>query len=226
MPRRHRLAMRIAFVTVSAATLYVGAAAGVAPAWAHVHVSSDNPVRGNMAIVTFEVPNESPTGAPTTALSVALPGVAVAGTETVPGWTAKLDRDAASGAVRSVTWTAVPNGGIPADQFALFRISLKLPDSDTVTFPATQTYADGSVVKWDEPPLPGGAEPEHPAPRLPLVAGPRGPLSHHMPAAIAPTDSAARQANSSPDNTARLLGGCALLVAALGVGIALLRRRA
>ncbi|EUA56776.1 hypothetical protein I553_8830 [Mycobacterium xenopi 4042] len=56
--------MRIAFVTVSAATLYVGAAAGVAPAWAHVHVSSDNPVRGNMAIVTFEVPNESPTGAP------------------------------------------------------------------------------------------------------------------------------------------------------------------
>ncbi|EUA43729.1 hypothetical protein I552_8476 [Mycobacterium xenopi 3993] len=168
------MAMRIAFVTVSAATLYVGAAAGVAPAWAHVHVSSDNPVRGNMAIVTFEVPNESPTGAPTTALSVALPGVAVAGTETVPGWTAKLDRDAASGAVRSVTWTAVPNGGIPADQFALFRISLKLPDSDTVTFPATQTYADGSVVKWDEPPLPGGAEPEHPAPRLPLVAGPRG----------------------------------------------------
>ncbi|EUA56775.1 hypothetical protein I553_8829 [Mycobacterium xenopi 4042] len=89
----------------------------------------------------------------------------------MPGWTAKLDRDAASGAVRSVTWTAVPNGGIPADQFALFRISLKLPDSDTVTFPATQTYADGSVVKWDEPPLPGGAEPEHPAPGCPSSPG-------------------------------------------------------
>jgi len=225
MPRRHSLAMRVALVTVSAATLYVGAVAGVAPAWAHVHATCDNPVRGSMAIVTFEVPNESPTGAPTTALSVALPGVAAARTETVPGWTAKLERDAASGVVRSVTWTAAPNGGIPADQFALFRISLRLPDSDTVAFPATQTYADGSVVKWDEPPLPGGAEPERPAPRLTLAAGPGGPLEHHMPAAVAPTDPAARRANSSADNTARLLGGCALLVAALGVAIALLRRR-
>jgi uncharacterized protein YcnI len=226
MPRQHRLAIRSMLVTGSAATLYVGAATGLAPAWAHVHVSSDNPVRGNVAIVTFEVPNESPTGAPTTALSIALPGVAAAHTETMPGWTAKLDRDAASGTLRSVTWTAAPNGGIPAAQFALFRISLKLPDSDTVTFPTTQTYADGSVVKWDEPALPGGAEPEHPAPRLTLTAGPMGPLEHQMPAAAAPTDAAARQTDRSPDNTARLLGGSALLVAALGVGIALVRRRA
>ncbi len=114
-------------------------------------------MRGATAIVTFQVPNESNTGAATTALTVTLPNVASARTETIPGWTAKLDRDAASGSVRSVTWTAAPNGGIGVDQFALFRISVQLPDTDTVSFPATQTYSDGTVVKWDQPPLPGGA---------------------------------------------------------------------
>ncbi|ORB13746.1 nuclear export factor GLE1 [Mycobacterium noviomagense] len=200
----------------TAATLYVASAA---PAWAHIHASSDNPVRGSMAVVTFEVPNESPTGAATTAVTIALPAGTSARTETMPGWTAKADRDAASGTVRSVTWTAAANGGIPADQFGLFRISLKLPDSDAATFPATQTYADGSVVRWDEPPLPGAGEPEHPAPRLTLAVGPPGP-----PAAA--QEPAVRQTSSSADNTARLLGGAALLVAALGVGMALARRRA
>ncbi|HZU49842.1 MAG TPA: YcnI family protein [Mycobacterium sp.] len=205
-------------LTATAATLFVGAAVGIAPAGAHVHASSDNPVRGGMAIVTFQVPNESPTGAATTAVSITLPTGSSARTETLPGWTATLDRDAASGTVRSVTWTAAENGGIPPDQFGLFRISLKLPDSDAVTFPATQTYADGSVVRWDEPPLPGAAEPEHPAPRLTLVAGrPAPPLAAQEPTA--------RQPKGSPDNTARLLAGGALLVAALGVGMALPRRR-
>ncbi len=142
----------------------LGSVAWSPMASAHVHAGSDNPVRGAMAVVTFEVPNESNTGAATTALTVALPNVAAAHTETMPGWTARLDRDAASGTVRSVTWTAAAGGGIGPDQFALFRLSVKLPDADTVSFPATQTYADGTVVKWDQPPLPDGGEPEHPAP--------------------------------------------------------------
>jgi len=54
--------------------------------------------------------------------------------ETQPGWSAKLDRDPASGIVHSVTWTAAPHGGIPVDQFGLFQISVKLPDTDTVSF--------------------------------------------------------------------------------------------
>ncbi|WP_082974740.1 YcnI family protein [Mycobacterium sp. 1245805.9] len=187
-------------------------------AWAHVHASSDNPVRGAMAIVTFQVPNESNTGAATTALTVSLPNVAAASTETLPGWTARLDRDATAGTVRSVTWTAAPNAGIAPDQFALFRVSVQLPDSDTVSFPATQTYSDGSVVKWDQPPLAGGGEPEHPAPALALSAAAGAPHEHHHPAAAAqPTSS---------DTTARVLGGAALALAALGVGIALFRRRA
>ena len=45
----------------------------------------------------------------------------------MPGWTASLERDAAAGTVRSVTWTADPKVGISSDQFALFRVSVKLP---------------------------------------------------------------------------------------------------
>lgn len=222
MSRPHRRVPRVLTPLAAAAALYAGSAVGIPSAWAHVHASSDNPVRGATAIVTFKVPNESNTGAATTGLTVTLPGVGSASTEAMPGWSAKLDRDAASGTVRSVTWTAAPNGGIGADQFALFRVSVQLPDAGTVSFPATQTYADGSVVRWDQPPLPGGGEPEHPAPALTLAGAAGAPHAHHPPPA-APGDQAAAPAGA--DNTARLLGGAALVVGALGVAIALIRRR-
>jgi uncharacterized protein YcnI len=214
---------RVLISVAAAAALYVGAVGATPPAWAHVHASSDNAIRGAMAIVTFQVPNESDKGAATTALTVALPDVASARTEAIPGWTAKLDRDAASGTVHAVTWTAAPNGGIGVDQFALFRISVKLPDTDAVSFPATQTYADGSVVKWDQPPLPDGGEPEHPVPTLTLAAGPAAPHEHHH--SGMPTDHAGAPASPSADSIARVLGGAALVVAALGIVLVLVRRR-
>jgi uncharacterized protein YcnI len=215
---------RVLIAGAATVTLYLPA--GTALAWGHVHASSDNTVRGGTAIITFQVPNESNTGAATTALTVTLPDVKSASTESMPGWTAKLDRDAASGTVRSVTWTAAPNGGIQADQFALFRISVQLPDADTVSFPATQTYSDGSTVKWDQPPLPGGGEPERPAPRLTLAAGPAGPHEHHPPPG-APADRSApsEQSKAPADNTARVLGGAALIVGAMGICFALVRQR-
>jgi uncharacterized protein YcnI len=225
MSFQDRLISRVLIAVAAAVALYVAAVGTIAPASAHVHASSDNAVRGATAIVTFQVPNESDKGAATTALTVTLPNVASAQTETMPGWTARLDRDVASGTVGSVTWTAAPNGGIGADQFALFRISVQLPNTDSVSFPATQTYSDGSIVKWDQPPLPGGGEPEHPAPMLTLATGPMAPHEHH-PSSGAPSDHApAPQPSKSPDNTARLLGGAALIVAALGICLALIRRR-
>ena len=210
---------RILVAGVATTGLYLGSAAGSPPASAHVHASSDNAVRGGTAIVTFQVPNESTTGAITTAVTVTLPNVASARTETLPGWIAKLDRDTGSGTVRSVTWTAASDAGIGVDQFGLFRISVQLPDTDTVSFPATQTYSDGSLVKWDQPPLPGGGEPDHPAPMLTLTAGSMGPHEHH------PSSGAPALPSKTHDNTARVLGGAALVVAALGICFALVRRR-
>jgi uncharacterized protein YcnI len=207
------------------AAMSVGLLAGAAPAWAHVHADADNPTPGSDSVITFRVPNKSEKGSLTTQLSVALPDVASASTEAVPGWTAGLDRDTAAGTVRSVTWTAAPGTGIAPDQFALFRISVKLPDTPTVSLPATQTYSDGTVVKWDPPTPPGGAEPEHPAPEIALtgakaVAGD----DHPMPAA---QTTAAQPAAAQPaaDNTARWLPGSALAVAAVAVVTALLVRR-
>jgi uncharacterized protein YcnI len=197
---------------------------GAAPAWAHVEVHADNPVPGSTSILNFEVPNESETGALTTQFSVVFPNVASASTELMPGWTAKLDRDAKSGTVRSVTWTAAPTVGIAPDQFALFRVDVTLPQSATVSFPATQTYSDGTVVAWNQPPLPGGGEPEHPAPELTLSAGQPASPSPTAAPAQAPA-AAAAQAPSSADNTARWLAGGALIVAAVGVALAVLARR-
>jgi uncharacterized protein YcnI len=205
----------------------VGSVAGVAPARAHVHAMSAGAVRGSVAIVTFEVPNESEAGSATTELTVRLPDVASARTETKPGWTARLDRDAAAGTVRSVSWTADAKAGIGADEFGLFRISMKLPDTDTVRFPAAQRYADGTVMHWDQPPLPDGGEPEHPAATLALAAGPAAPPEHHTPPSVsAQAGPAAESADTrSTDNPARLFAGVALLVAALGVTIAVVRGR-
>jgi uncharacterized protein YcnI len=217
---------------MTGAVICVGSLAGMATASAHVHVDAEDPGRGETTIVTFRVPNESETGSPTTQFTVDLPNVASASTDVLPGWSAKLDKDVAAGTVRSITWTAGPGGGIPADQFELFPAQIALPDTDSVTFPAIQTYADGTVVHWDQPTPPGGAEPEHPAPMLELTgAAPDSGAAHehaeHTPAAAASTPAPVAQPQKpGPDNIARAVAGGALLVAALGVAMALIRRRA
>jgi uncharacterized protein YcnI len=226
----HRMVWRVLTGTAVATLLYLGPAAAITTASAHVQATSADAARGAFATVSFQVPNESATNAATTAVTVDLTNVSSVQTEATPGWSAKIDRDAATNAVRSVTWTAAPDAGIPVDQFGVFRISAKLPDADTVSFPTTQTYADGAVVKWDQAPAPGGAEPEHPAPTLTLASGPT-PSAHNP----NPTKSAAPTATAAPaaeqpravvDNTARILAGAALFVGALGVGVALIVRKA
>jgi uncharacterized protein YcnI len=232
MSSHRRIAGRALIGATAATMLYLGPAAAITTASAHVQASSAGAAKGGMAVVSFQVPNESTTGAATTAVTVDLTAVSAVQTEAMAGWTAQLDRDSGSGTVRSVTWTAAPDRGIPVDEFGVFRISVKLPDADTVSFPTTQTYADGPMVKWDQPQAPGGAEPEHPAPTLVLAGGPTPPAQP-----IAPTNSAAPSATATPDaagahpprlavdNTARILAGAALLVGALGVGVALIVRR-
>lgn len=216
-------------------TAGVVACAGLAvaaPAAAHVHVDAADPAPGATSVLTFRVPGESDSGALTTQLSVALPNVASARAELMPGWTSRLDRDTAAGTVRSVTWTATPGTGISPDQFALFRLSVTLPDEDSVGFPTTQTYSDGTVVRWDEPPRPDGSEPEHPAPTLALSGAvadghhdSAAPAAAAAPAVTSSAPSATSSGPPAPDATARWLAGGALVVAAVAVVVALLGRR-
>lgn len=226
--------VRRALITIGAAvTLYLGSWTGIASAWAHIHVDADNPVRGDTTIITFQVPNESQTGSRTTQLTVMLPNLSSASTDVMEGWTTSLDKDVAAGVVHSVTWTAKPDAGILPDQFELFNMLVTLPDAESVSFPAIQKYADGSVVRWDQGPLGGGAEPERPAPMLMLATGNRAPEGHHAPPTDAPEPAAPSQPAPTemqpklgPDNIARALAGGALLLGALGVGVAFARRKA
>jgi uncharacterized protein YcnI len=227
MSSPRRFFRRTAIGVLAASMLYLGPAAAITTASAHVEASSSDAVRGGVALVSFQVPNESTTGAATTTLTVDLTNVSAVRAEAKAGWATKLDRDG-SGAALSVTWTAAPNGGIAVDEFGVFRISAKLPDADTVTFPATQTYADGSVVKWDQASVTGQAEPEHPAPSLVVAGSTPSHAQHGSPTTSAePTVSATPATPGRPgaDNTARVLAGAALLLGAVGVGAALIVRR-
>ena len=203
-------------LAVTGATMSIGLLTGTASASAHVRAESDNASPGQTAVVTFRVPGESENGALTTQLRIALPDVGSARTEVMPGWTARLDRDAAAGTVSAVTWTAAAGTGISSDQFALFRVSVKLPEGESVSFPATQTYSDGTVVRWDQPPLPDGGEPEYPAPVITMGEAKTAPADDH-PAAVAQS--------STADNSARWLAGGALTVAAVAIAGTLLARR-
>ena len=199
----HRALQRVLILAALASAALL---AGAPVASAHVHVDADGAVPGEWAMLTFRVPNESESGALTSEFSVTLPAGTSAMTETMPGWTVKLDRDVAAGTVRSVTWTAGAGAAIAPDQFGLFRVSLTLPKDKSVSFPATQTYSDGKVVRWDQPTPPGGAEPEHPAPELTLTA-------------------AAAPSRSTSDPVARWLGIAGLIAGVAAIALPLVRRR-
>lgn len=188
--------------------------AGVANA--HVTVDAPGAQQGSMAVATFRVPTESDTAA-TTAVTVTVPNLSIAMTEPIPGWTAKVDRNDKS-EVTAVTWTADPgNPGIGPGQFQRFAVALgPLPQQDSVSFPAKQTYSDGKVVDWNEPADQGHAG--NPAPTLTLAAatgdghGTHGVESENQSAAAESDDSAT-------DTTARWLGGLGLAAGLIGLGL-------
>jgi uncharacterized protein YcnI len=221
--RKTSTATRVRRVAMATAALGAFTVLTAAPAWAHVDVEADHAEPGAEATLTFEVPNESDKGAATTELTVALPNLTSVSTQQMPGWTVRLARDAAAGTVKSITWTAAPTAGIPPDQFALFRVAVLLPKTDSVSFPATQTYSDGTVVKWDEPTPPGGAEPEHPSPTLALTGEAAHDEHGAMPmAAPAPSNAGAV---SAPDDTARWLAGAGIAIGVVAVALSVWRRR-
>ncbi|MFD4438125.1 DUF1775 domain-containing protein, partial [Bacillus safensis] len=109
---------------------------GSGVASAHVSVAAPGATQGGYTVLTFKVPTESET-AGTTALTVTLPNLKSARTQPMPGWTARVTKDPASGAATAVTWTADPGVSVGPGQFQQFLLSAgPLPQLDTVTFPA------------------------------------------------------------------------------------------
>lgn len=233
-PARRRL------LGTTAAALTIGAlgVATAATASAHVTVNSTDARQGGFGKVTVRVPNESAT-AGTVKLVVSLPAdspLASVSIKPHPGWTAsapkvKLPAPVKQGdltlteAVRTITWTADRGVSIKPGQFDEFDFSAgRLPtDKTQLSFPAVQTYSDGTVVKWDEAQQPGGAEPDHPAPVLNLL--PAKAAVNAAPASD-PTAGAAQPgaAGSSSDGVARGLGIAGLVLGAAGLVTGLVRR--
>ncbi|HEY5854176.1 MAG TPA: YcnI family protein [Aldersonia sp.] len=212
-----------ALLTTTAAGATMLLAAGVASA--HVTVSAPDAEQGGYSVLTFRVPTESET-ASTTKLTVVLPELNSARTEPMPGWQATVEKNADVKAT-SVTWTADPGSpGVPPGQFEQFLLSAgPLPDQESVSFAATQTYSDGEVVEWSQPMGDDGSEPEHPAPTLTLAAAGESSDGHSH--GVEDTDASSEEA-SSTDTTARWLGGIGLVLGALGavLGLGAYLRRA
>lgn len=200
-----------------------------APASAHVTVTAPGATEGGSdQLITFRVPNES-AKATTTQVQVSFPTdtpIASVLPQPVAGWTittttTKLakaittDDGEVTEAVSLVTWKAkTPADGIPVGQFQQFDvIAGQLPKTPTLTFPAIQTYSDGTVTKWIETPAPGStAEPDHPAPVLTLSAS-------------ASASAASRGTSSSGSDTgAVVLAVIALVAAAAALGFGVVSR--
>ncbi|WP_433294563.1 YcnI family protein [Pseudonocardia sp. CA-142604] len=211
-------------VTVAGAVAFVGAT----PAFAHVTPQPDTATQGSETVIAFRVPDESDV-ADTIALSVTMPTdhpITSVSTTPVPGWNAttrtvplnppvQADGETLTEAVGSVTWTAAPGNRIAPGQYLEFPLLIEFPTGvSEVILPTSQTYDNGEVVDWNQPPNTDGSEPERPAPRITLTAA--GPTVHDQSAA--PGSENGPRAGQT-DATARWLGGAGLLLGALGLGV-------
>lgn len=218
--RRRALRAGTVFAVATTAALV-----GAAPALAHVTAQPGTAEQGSYSVIALRVPTESDT-AGTVKLQVTLPTdhpISSVRTTPRPGWAATMTKTplnppvqvngrTVTEAISAVTWTADPGVRIGPGEFADFPLSLgPLPTGvDRLVLPAVQTYDDGSVVAWDQPPAADGSEPEHPAPVVTLTKADADAAA--VPAAAAP-------ASGGTDTTARWLGGAGLLVGALGLGV-------
>ena len=227
-------ARRRALAAVALATVLGAVTASAASA--HVRVHADSTTAGSFAQLTFRVPTESDT-ASTTKIEVTLPQdkpFLYVSTKPVAGWTATVTEQplptpvtvagtTLTRAIRTVTWQAQPGAGIAPGQYQDFDISAgPLPAAGTVLLPAAQTYSDGTVVTWDQPSPSGGAEPEHPSPSLIVTAA--GTAAGGATPAGTADGATTTTSGTSGDPVARGLGGAALVIAVLGVVVAVRTR--
>lgn len=157
----------------AAATVLTGAvllAAGTGTAAAHVHVDAPGAVAGTGPVTLgFSAASEAAAGI--TAMRTQLPaGISPA------------DVSLASG---PAGWALTPTPGgfqvggpaLPSGQDAEYAVTVAtLPAGVTeLAFPTVQVYADGTEDTWIEPEVPGGPQPELPAPVLAVAPGTAAP---------------------------------------------------
>jgi uncharacterized protein YcnI len=233
---QHPTTLRKAARTALGTLAGMGAACLVlvaAPGWAHVTVNPGTATQGGYTALAFRVPTESDS-ASTTKVQVYLPvdhPIASVSVKPHPGWHARVvthklptplttDDGQVTESVSRITWTPdSPKDAVKPGEYDEFDISVgPLPAVSSLTFKTLQTYSDGTVVRWIDPPAPAGQpEPEHPAPVLTL-----------LPASGEPAAGSSASESGSGDGKATaalVLSIVAVLLGASALGSSLLRRR-
>jgi uncharacterized protein len=233
-------------------TVAAGAAALVGlsalPALAHVTVSSPGATRGGFGVITFRVPTESAT-ASTTGLKVQFPaGQPLPFTSIKPkaGWTYRVTKATLPTPVKTddgevteytsvIEWKASsPAAGIKPGEFDEFQVSAgPLPEAESMTFKAIQTYSDGKAVSWIEEPAPGSSEePQYPSPTLKLAAAGSDRTGAATAATAATAAGTAEGGGTGSDAASKgavsgayVLGGLGLLAGLAGLAAAATARR-
>lgn len=198
-----------------------------APAAAHVTVTTiGSATQGGYTVLDFKVPSESDTASTVkldVILDTPLPSI---DPQPLAGWRVSTKRvklatpittddGTITDGVGEIMWTAKGHGasaGVPPENFQQFFVSGgPLPNQDTMTFRAIQTYSNGDVVKWIETQAPGAAEPEHPAPVLQLASASGTSTGTPAPGKAAKS--------SSSDGLGRGIAIAALVVALIAAGL-------
>ena len=230
LPRAARRLVVLVLATLAAL------AASVTVVSAHVTVSSTDAAPGGFGKLTFRVPNESDT-ASTVALRISIPeesAMASLRVQPVPGWTVTTTSadlqtpleshgEQVTSYVSVVEFRAADGGGIRPGEFQEFALSGgPFPDSDQLSFPAVQSYSDGTEAAWIEPTVEGQAEPDRPAPVLTLTAAGTATDAGHAATGHDTTTATDTAAASTAGHTDAGPGALALLIAiaALFTGLA------
>ena len=140
--------LAVSLVTAVAAAVLAAAAA------AHVQVLPANVAPGDPTLFTVLVPNERDHRTIQVSLKVP-PGVIPFSFGETPGWR-RTEKLKANKSLDVVTW----RGALPPGEFVEFTFLATTPDKEgTISWPAVQTYHDGTKVHWIGPP-----DSEEPAP--------------------------------------------------------------
>ena len=210
MIRKSVLAMAVFAVTLLAFPALAGA---------HVEIEPDGKLAADGTMkATLHVPNECE-GSSTTSIDLnfpATPEITSVDVTPVEGWTSTDTTDPQSNAVTKLTLTGTLSG---SDEQAFALTLAPIPaTTDSLSFTALQTCANGDVIRWVEPTPPGGEEPEHPAPVLEIT-------SASSASSTTTTAPAAKKSDDSSNSTGVILGVVAAVVVIGGGALVLMRRK-
>ena len=125
---------------------------GISIASAHAIVTPRQAGIGSFNTFTLAVPSEKPEA--TVAVRIIIPdGLSEVVPDVKSGWKVTT-KPGQNDTVTEINWTG---GSIPADLRDEFSFSAQVPaTTTTLDWKAYQTYADGSVVSWDQAPAVNG----------------------------------------------------------------------